>query len=80
MLTRFLRFLIFILNWSIVAGIVWLNFILLSNNPTLTLLDYTFNPRQLCFLNALLMGLFTYKERHCIKQEIIRFVRWFKSL
>ena len=49
MLTRFLRFLIFILNWSIVAGIVWLNFILLSNNPTLTLLDYTFNPRQLCF-------------------------------
>ena len=80
MLTRFLRFLIFILNWSIVAGIVWLNFILLSNNPTLTLLNYTFNPRQLCFLNTLLMGLFTYKERHCIKQEIIRFVHWFKNL
>lgn len=80
MLTRFLRFLIFILNWSIVAGIVWLNFILLSNNPNLTLLDYTFNPRQLCFFNALLMGLFTYKERHCIKQEIIRFVHWFKNL
>lgn len=80
MLTRFLRFLIFILNWSIFAAIVWLNFILLSDNPALTLFNYSFNKSQLCFFNALLMAFFTYKERRCIKNEIERLVRWIKTL
>ncbi len=80
MLTRFLRFLIFILNWSIFAVIVWLNIILLSDNPSFALFNYTFNQRQLYFFNTLLFALFTYKERHCIKNEIKRFVHWVKTL
>ena len=80
MLTRFLRFLIFILNWSIVAGIVWINVILLSDSPFVIVFNYTFNQHQLRFFNFLLFVFFTYKERHCIKQEVIRFVHWFKNL
>lgn len=79
MLTRFLRFLIFILNWSIVAGILWLNVILLSDSPFVTVFNYTFNQRQLCFFNFLLFAFFTYKERHCIKNEILRLARWLKT-
>ncbi|MGY6771856.1 hypothetical protein [Gallibacterium sp. ZY190522] len=80
MLTWLLRFLIFILNWSIFAMITWLNIVLLSDEPSLTLFNYTFNQRQLYFFNALLMMFFTYKERHRIKNGVEHFFRWIKTL
>ncbi|BFU60741.1 MULTISPECIES: hypothetical protein [Rodentibacter] len=57
-----------------------LNIILLSDDPTFTLFNYTFNQRQLCWFNALLFVWFTYKERHCIKNEVERIIHWLKSL
>lgn len=70
----------FIINWSLFAAIVTLTFILLSDNPTITLRNYTFTSAHLRWFNGLLLAWFTYKERHCIKLEIERIMRWLKSL
>ncbi|WP_136125012.1 MULTISPECIES: hypothetical protein [Rodentibacter] len=76
----FKRLLNFIINWSLFAAISTLTFILLSDNPTLTIQNYAFTQGHLRWFIGLLMALFTYKERHYIKNEIERFVRWIKAL
>lgn len=73
-----MKFISHLINWLLFIAIAALSFITTSDNPTLTLLDYTFNKPQIHWVEVVLFGIFTFRMRfcllHCAKQ-VIRFLK-----
>lgn len=70
-----MKFIFHLINWLLFIAIAALSFITTSDNPTLTLLDYTFNKSQIHWIEVVLLGIFTFRVRfcllHCAKQIIL---------